>query len=131
MSAPAAVELKTFVPAQDFALSKQFYRDLGFTQKSEGGGIAYFQCGNCTFLLQDFYDKTFAEHFMMHLLVADVHDWFAHVSTADLAGKYGVRVSSIMVQPWGMTEFVVIDPSGVCWHIAQNTPGFVPVGRVD
>jgi hypothetical protein len=26
-----AVEIKAFVPARDFVLSKQFYEDLGFT----------------------------------------------------------------------------------------------------
>jgi predicted lactoylglutathione lyase len=26
-----AIEIKAFVPARDFALSRQFYQDLGFT----------------------------------------------------------------------------------------------------
>ncbi len=71
----------------------------------------------------------FAENCAIHLLVQDVHEWHAHVASADLAGFAGVHVSEIKQQPWGMTEFVLIDPSGVCWHIAQNTPGFAPVGR--
>ena len=35
-------EIKAFVPSKNFELSKQFYKDLGFTMASEGGGIAYF-----------------------------------------------------------------------------------------
>ncbi|HVI77199.1 MAG TPA: hypothetical protein VM715_03365 [Candidatus Acidoferrum sp.] len=31
MSNLDAVEIKAFVPARDFALSKRFYEDLGFT----------------------------------------------------------------------------------------------------
>ncbi len=133
MTTPACIELKAFVPARDFELSKQFYRDLGFTQKSELSDVAYFACGNCAFLLQNFYTQAFAENCVMHLLVADVHDWFAQVATADLAGQYAahaVCITPLVNQPWGMTEFVVTDPSGVCWHIAQNTPGFAPVGRI-
>jgi hypothetical protein len=39
-------EIKAFVPARDFALSKRFYQDLGFTLTSEGGGVAYLHCGH-------------------------------------------------------------------------------------
>lgn len=123
-----ATELKAFVPAKDFALSKHFYADLGFEQRSEGGGVAYFQVDGCAFLLQDFYDKALAENLALHLLVPDVNAWFAHVQAQDLAGRYGVRITPLAEQPWGITEFVVIDPAGVCWHIGQNTAGFAPVG---
>ena len=101
-------ELKAFVPAKDFALSKRFYADLGFAQQSEGVGGAYFHHGDCAFLLQDHWVKDFAEN---------------------LAGRYGATVTPVQAQPWGITEFLVIDPAGVCWHIGQNTPGFTPVGR--
>ena len=33
-------EIKAFVPSKDFEVSKQFYKDLGFTMASEGGGDA-------------------------------------------------------------------------------------------
>lgn len=125
-----ATELKAFVPAKDFALSRRFYADLGFEQRSEGGGVSYFQVDGCAFLLQDFDDQALAENLALHLLVPDVNAWFAHVQAQDLAGRYGVRITPLVEQPWGITEFVVIDPAGVCWHIGQNTAGFAPVGRL-
>ena len=131
MSSLQATELKAFVPARDFALSQRFYADLGFDKRSEGGGVAYFQVDGCAFLLQDFHEQALADHLVMHLLVPDVQAWFRHVQAQDLAGRYGVRVTSLEEQPWGITEFVVLDPSGVCWHIGQNTPGFEPLGRCD
>ncbi|MCD6077657.1 MAG: Lactoylglutathione lyase [Ramlibacter sp.] len=118
------IELKAFVPAKDFALSKRFYADFGFTQRSEGGGVAYFSCGSAAFLLQDYYLQEFADNCVMHLLVRDVHAWRRRVMDADLPGRYGVKVTETTEQPWGITEFVVIDPAGVCWHVGQNTPGF-------
>lgn len=124
-----AVEIKAFVPARDFALSRRFYADLGFEARSEGGGIAYFQVDGCPFLLQDFCDKAMAENMVMHLLVPDVRAWARHVEEHRLADRYGVLVTPVVDQPWGITEFILIDPSGVCWHIGQNTPGFVPIGR--
>jgi len=125
-----ATEIKAFVPAKDFALSKAFYSDLGFTQRSEGGGVAYFCVDDCAFLLQDFYEVGLADGLTMHLLVPDVAAWRAHVDQTNLVGRYGVRVTPVVEQAWGITDFTLSDPSGVCWRIGQNTPGFTPVGRL-
>lgn len=38
-------EIKAFVPARDFSLSRQFYQDSGFTLASDGDGVAYFHFG--------------------------------------------------------------------------------------
>jgi hypothetical protein len=42
MNPLGVTEIKAFVPAKHFELSKQFYKNLGFTMASEGGGVAYF-----------------------------------------------------------------------------------------
>ncbi len=114
------VELKTFLPAKDYQQSIAFYTDLGFSMCSDENGIAYFQHGNCSFLLQDFYVKDFAENLMMHLLVEDIQAWHRAIVDADIASKYAVKVSDVIEQPWGMLDFVVTDPSGVLWRFAQN-----------
>jgi len=114
------VELKAFIPSKDFTLSKRFYADLGFSQVSDAYGVAYFHCGQCSFLLQDFYDKSLAENLMMHLLVEDIAAWHEQITHGDIAEKYGVNVSEITEQPWGMKDFTVHDPSGVLWRFGQN-----------
>lgn len=129
-SALRATEIKAFVPARDFALSRRFFADLGFTKCSVGGGVASFSVDGCAFLLQDFYEKALAENLVMHVLVPDVAAWRAHVEAQDLVGRYGARLTPLVEQSWGITEFVPIDPSGVCWHIGQNTPDFPPTGRL-
>jgi catechol 2,3-dioxygenase-like lactoylglutathione lyase family enzyme len=116
-----AIEIKAFVPAKDFAWSKEFYRDLGFVLASDSGGVAYFHHGDVSFLLQDFYVEALAKNLMMHLLVEDVSAWRARVEDAGIAAKYGVKVTEIVQEPWRMRDFIVIDPSGVLWRIAQNT----------
>lgn len=115
-----AVEIKAFVPAINFELSKQFYQDIGFTKASEGGGVAYFHFGHVSFLLQDFCTASLAENFMMHLLVEDVDAWWHHIINSGVASKYGVKVTDIETQPWRMRDFCVSDPSGVLWRIGQN-----------
>lgn len=121
MSNLNTTEIKAFVPSKDFALSKQFYTDIGFTMASDGGGVAYFHFDGCSFLLQDFCAEGFAENFMMHILVEDVDAWWRRVRESGVVGKYGVKLSAIESQPWRMRDFCLTDPSGVLWRIGQNT----------
>jgi uncharacterized glyoxalase superfamily protein PhnB len=114
------VELKAFVPAKDFELSKRFYQDIGFTMASDSDGVAYFHHGDASFLLQDFNVEDLAKNFMMHLLVEDVDAWRESIEAAGIARKYGVTVGPVALQPWGMRDFVLFDPSGVLWRVAQN-----------
>lgn len=123
MSKLRIVELKPFVPARDYELSKRFYQDLGFTLASDADGVAYFHHETVSFLLQNFYLKEFAENLMLHLLVEDVDAWRATVEEAGIAARYGVGVSDVRLQPWRMRDFVIADPSGVLWRIGQNVDG--------
>jgi len=116
------VEAKAFVPARDFALSKQFYQDLGFDLAWSDNSLAYLWHGNSSFLLQNFYNEVHAGNFMMHLLVKDVDAWWRHVQAQGIATKYGTKI-----QPpedhGSMRDFVLVDPTGVLWRIGQNISG--------
>ena len=112
------VEIKAFVPARDFALSKRFYQDLGFTLAWSDDDLAYFRHGPSSFLLQNFSEPP--DNFMMHLLVEDVDAWWQHVQEQEIIEKYGVKAEPPADRPWGMRDFVVVDPTSVLWRIAQN-----------
>jgi catechol 2,3-dioxygenase-like lactoylglutathione lyase family enzyme len=114
------VEIKAFIPARDFDLSKRFYQELGFTMAWSSDGLAYFHHGNSSFLLQKFYVKDHADNFMMHMLVEDVEAWWRHVEAQGLAAKYGVRTEPPSDKPWGIRDFCITDPTGVLWRIGQN-----------
>jgi catechol 2,3-dioxygenase-like lactoylglutathione lyase family enzyme len=114
------VEVKAFVPARDFALSKQFYQDLGFDLAWSDDDLAYLRHGNSSFLLQNFYVKEHAGNFMMHLLVKDVDAWWRHVQAQGIASKYGAKTEPPEDRPWGIRDFVIVDPTGVLWRIGQN-----------
>lgn len=113
-------EIKAFVPAIDFELSQQFYRALGFETAWAEGGLAYMHHGDTSFLLQDFNQPAFVSNFQMHLVVENVDDWHAHVIQSGVRERFGVRVDEPMDQPWGMRDFVLFDPSGVLWRVAQD-----------
>jgi len=121
-----AIEIKAMVPAKDFEISKQFYQDLGFTLCWSTDAMAHLHHGphgshgKPGILLQSFYEKEFAENLAMHLLVEDVDAWWAHVKDKGIAEKYGVRAEPPENRDWGLRDFVLVDPSGVLWRIAQE-----------
>ena len=119
MSDMTTIEVKAFVPARDFALSKQFYQDLGFNLAWSDDALAYFRHGSSSFLLQNFYNKSHADNFMMHLLVNDVDAWWHYVQTQGIAAKYNMKIEP--PEDHGtMRDFVVVDPTGVLSRIGQN-----------
>lgn len=116
-------EVRPFVPARDFDLSRAFYRALGFSEDPDKD-IAIFTAGRSTFILQRYYQKDWAENFMMHMMVDDLDAWWRHVETLDLPGKFGVPAPKAPeMQSWGLRVAYVYDPSGVLWHIAQRRAG--------
>jgi catechol 2,3-dioxygenase-like lactoylglutathione lyase family enzyme len=122
MTNMTTVEIKAFVPARDFDLSKRFYQDLGFDLAWSDDDLAYFRHGPSSFLLQNFYIKEHASNFMMHLLVEDLDAWWRHVEAQNVVATYGVMAQPPADRPWGMCDFVIVDPTGVLWRIAENIP---------
>jgi len=113
-----SIEIKAFVPARDFELSKRFYQDLGFTVARSSDGLAYIRHGNTSFLLQEFPEGI--ENFMMHLLVQNVDAWWSHVRDEGIVAKYCVMIEPVSDKPWGLRDFALGDPSHVLWRIGQN-----------
>lgn len=115
------IDLKAFVPAKDFALSRRFYLDLGFAENWGNDQAAEFELGGFRFLLQNFYAKAHAENFMMHLMVEDADAWWDHVQATGLAEKYRLYMAKPpTLQPWGLRVLYLTDPTGVLWHIADR-----------
>ena len=114
------LDIKAFVPAKDFELSKQFYVDLGFTIKWSGQDIAELELGSFRFLLQKFYVPEHAGNFMMSLYVEDADPWWQHIEHVGFAKKYpGIMCTTPEMQPWGVRVLYLSDPSGVLWHISD------------
>jgi uncharacterized glyoxalase superfamily protein PhnB len=121
MDPSRVLELNAFVPARDFALSKQFYLDLGFTLLWGSDDIAQFRIGAFTFLLQKFHVPEHAANFVMALLVEDADAWWERIQRVGLAGKYPGRLQKPpTMQPWGIRVLYLSDPTGVLWHIQDR-----------
>ena len=115
--------MRPFLPAKDFETSKRFYEALGF-EKTLDGEVAIFMAGSGGFILQRYYQKEWAENFMMQIVVDDLDAWWSHIQSLDLAGRFGVQAPKApAMQPWGLRVAYVVDPSGVLWHFAQRGDG--------
>ena len=121
---PTGTELaRPFIPARDFDVSKRFYETLGF-DKVLDGEVAIFNAGSGGFVLQRYYQKEWAENFMMQLMVDDLDAWWTHINALDLPGKFGVQPPKApAMQSWGLRVGYVFDPSGVLWHVSQRRAG--------
>ena len=119
MANMTTVEIKTFVPAKDFNLSKRFYQDVAFDLAWSDEHLAYCRHGSSSFLLQNFYNEVHASNFMMHLLVEDVDAWWRQVQDQGLPTKYGVHAEP-PADRGSMRDFLLLDPTGVLWRVGQN-----------
>lgn len=77
---PTIKELVVYVPAQDYEVSKAFYKALGFTLTVGWGDTMDCRLGNAVFRLQNYYVKDWAENFMMKFDVDDVDAWYEHAA---------------------------------------------------
>ena len=114
-------EMKVFLPAKDYRLSKAFYTDLGFDLAWEAPeqNMAKFAIGSQMFMLHDWYEKNVAELMYMHIIVPDVGQWWEHVLNQKLADRYPIKTEPPDDREWGIRDFVLFDPSGVLWRIGQ------------
>jgi catechol 2,3-dioxygenase-like lactoylglutathione lyase family enzyme len=115
-------DFKVYMPAKDFEKSKRFYQALGFTMSEGWGGTADFELNGCSFRLQDYYVKDWAENFMIKIGVDDVEAW--HQRARQIAGSG--EFDDIRVKPPEPIEnflvLHVIDPAGVLLVFVQTLP---------
>lgn len=108
--------IRPFIGARDFEVSRAFYREIGFTEKLLSAGFALFYSGEHAFYLQDAYIEDWINNTMIFMEVADVEQCWKDLSALGLPSKYdGVRLTPIRKFDWG-SECYLHDPSGILWH---------------
>ncbi len=113
-------DVRPFIPAQDFAVSKAFYEALGWKITWSDETLALLENGGHSFYLQSYYVKDWAENTMLHLTVQDAQACYAQIKSVVDGGLYpGARVAEPRVEPYGARVTYVWDPSGVLLHLAQ------------
>lgn len=113
------LSLSPFVPSgSKHEESKQFFQELGFTLTWDQGDLAGFSSDGCSFILQRYDHKEFAENFMLSVRINNAQEFRDMVIEKKLPERFGIRVGKISQQPYGK-EVNIIDLAGVCWHFIE------------
>lgn len=111
-------QVRPFVPAENFAVSKAFYQAIGFTIVYQDDGVAIMDYDGAGFVLQNYFVKEFAHNSMHQLLVSNLDEWWPR--TEGLVDQFGVQAPKTpAMQPWGIRVGFLVDPSGVLWHVTE------------
>lgn len=112
-----AISIRPFIGAENFDVSRSFYRDLGFEETKLFHNMSVFKTRSLAFYLQDAYVKDWVDNTMVFLEVEDLDGYWNQLQALDLPAAYkGVRLTPIRNEAWGR-EFFLHDPSGILWHI--------------
>jgi len=115
-------DLRPFLPAKDYAVSKAFYEALGWVVEYEDDHLALLANAERRFYLQRAYVKDWAENTMLFIPVADATASFDAIRALLEPGRFGdARVAPPRHQPYGALVTHVWDPAGVLLHLAQWT----------
>ena len=108
----------------NFQESVKFYTALGWTCNWQDEGLAELELASCRFYLQNYYNKDWANNFMMHITVEDARAWWQHASSVIEKGEYKyARLREPKEEAYGALVTYVWDPSGVLLHFAQPLKG--------
>ena len=114
-----AISIRPFIGAENFELSRSFYRDLGFLESILSNNMSYFKTGGLGFYLQDAYVKDWIDNSMIFLEVDDVDRYWNELLALNLTAKYNrVKLTPIRELDWGK-ECFMHDPSGILWHFGE------------
>lgn len=115
-------DIKIFVPAMNFSESLQFYKALGWHLKwlADDNSLAELELADYRFYLQNYYNKAWANNFMMHISVQDAMAWWQLASKVIKDGNYKyARLKKPKEESYGALVTYVWDPSGVLLHFAE------------
>lgn len=111
--------IRAFIGAKDYVTSRSFYRDLGFEELVISEKMSLFTIDGLSFYLQDYYVKDWIDNSMILLEVSDVEEYYSFLQKLELDKKYAdTKLIPLQQHEWGK-ECLLIDPSGVLWHIAD------------
>ena len=116
---PTIRDLKTYVPAKDFELSKRFYAALGFAMTPAHGGTVDCELGGHRIRLQNYYVEDWANNFMIVMPTDDIDAWYALAKQVTTQPEFSMCRTKPIEDVDGARVLHIWDPSGVLLIFVQ------------
>ncbi len=115
-------DFKPFVPSNDYEVSKEFYKCMGFTVNWDSEEVCEIDANfGYRFLLLPRNHNNYAHSLMLHFMVNSAQEWYDHFLSIKLMEKFeGSKVAAPELKPWGLLITHVWDPAGVLLHFAER-----------
>lgn len=114
-----AKSIRPFIGAENYEVSRRFYKDLGFQESILSADMSYFKTEGVGFYLQDAFVKDWIDNTMIFMEVEDVNRFWNELLALELPSKYDhVRLTPVRELDWGR-ECFLHDPSGILWHFGE------------
>lgn len=111
--------IRPFIGAENYEISRNFYKDLGFEEVILSSTLSLFQNKDIGFYLQDAYVKDWIDNTMIFVEVENVNQYWNELLALDLTSKYKkAKLVPIRSYDWGK-ECFLHDPSGILWHFGE------------
>lgn len=111
---PKLKSIRPFVGAQNFEISRNFYRDLEFEEVVLESKLSLFIREEIGFYLQDYYTKDWIDNTMIFMEVANTDEFWKDLVSLELTDKYeNVRLTPVRVMDWGKNVLYMIH-QGYC-----------------
>ncbi|MFZ4928273.1 glyoxalase [Chryseobacterium sp. Mn2064] len=116
---PKLKSIRPFIGAQNFDISRNFYKDLGFEEVPLEPKLSLFKKQDIAFYLQDYYARDWVDNTMIFIEVDNTDQFWQNLLALDLTEKYeNVKLTPVRTMDWGK-ECFVHDPSGILWHFGE------------
>ncbi len=115
-------DFKPFVPSNDYEVSKEFYKCMGFTVNWDSEEVCEIDTNfGSRFLLLPRNHNNYGQSLMLHFMVNSAQEWYDHFLSIGLMEKFeGTKVAAPELMPWGLLITHVWDPAGVLLHFAEK-----------
>lgn len=111
--------IRPFIGSQNFEISRNFYKDLGFEEIVLEPKLSLFRWKEISFYLQDAYVKDWIDNTMLFIEVDDADEFWNYLNDLQLTDKYPTaKLAPVRTMPWGK-ECFVHDPCGILWHFGE------------
>lgn len=117
---PQFKSVRPFIGTKDYTESRNFYRELGFSELIVSENMCYFKIDeNIGFYLQNAFVKDWVENSMLFIEIEKLEEFLVFLKSKKLSNKFkNIRLSEIVVNSWGK-EFFLHDTSGILWHFGN------------